>query len=294
MLSILIPTKDYECYPLVEQLHKQGEKLGCDYEIIVGEDGSRPDALIANRRIETLTNCRRMIRIANVGRANIRNLLAEEAKYPYILFIDSDAVVEKEDFLAYYIKELEKNDVVCGGLYHADILEDKECSLRYRYEKKADKSRDAETRNKRPYDQFTTFNFAIKKELFLSIKFNPAIMRYGYEDTLFGKELEKRGIKIKHVDNKLLHNGLDNNSIFLSKIENSLITLSEIEEVIGTTPLLSTASRLDRTHLAKPYILIWKTFRQSMVKNLTGKKPSLTILNLYKLGFFLLNRKPIG
>ena len=294
MLSILIPTRDYECYQLTEQLHKQGEKLGHAYEIIVGEDGSRPDVLIANRRIETLPNCRRMIRIANVGRANIRNQLAEAAKYPYILFIDSDAVVEKEDFLECYIKELEEHDVVCGGLYHADILDDEECSLRYRYEKKADKSRDAETRGKRPYDQFSTFNFAIRKELFRTIQFNPRIMRYGYEDTLFGKELEKRGVKIKHIDNRLLHNGLDKNRIFLSKIENSLITLSEIEDIIGSTPLLATAARLDRLHLAKPYILIWKLFRNSMVKNLTDKRPSLTMLNLYKLGYFLHNRKPRG
>ena len=294
MLSILIPTKDYDCHQLIEQLHEQGEKMEYDYEIIVGEDGTRHDFLEKNINADILTNCRRIIRTDNIGRANIRNLLAVEAKFPYILFIDSDAIVEKDDFLEYYIKALKDYDVVCGGLYHADTLTNKECSLRYRYEKNADKRRDADLRNQRPYNEFSTFNFAIKKELFTSIFFKPEITRYGYEDTLFGKELEKRGIEILHINNKLLHNGLEKNAIFLSKVEQSLMTLSEIEKEIGTTPLLSAVSKLSRWHMTRVYLFVWRQFRSTMVKNLTSKTPSLTILNLYKLGYFLLNRKQRG
>lgn len=264
-----------------------------DYEIIVGEDGTCPDFLDKNICADILTNCRRIIRTDNIGRANIRNLLAIEAKHPYLLFIDSDAVVEKADFLECYINALKEHDVVCGGLYHAQHLDDPACSLRYKYEKKADKHRDAEHRNKRPYNEFTTFNFAIKKELFTSIFFKPEITRYGYEDTLFGKELKKRNASITHIDNRLLHNGLEKNAIYLSKVEQSLTTLSEIEKEIGCTTLLSAVEKLKHWHLTKPYLFLWKKLRYKMVKNLTSKKPSLTILNLYKLGYFLLNRKQI-
>ena len=106
MLSILIPTKDHDCHRLVEELHRQGEKLDCPFEIILGEDGTLPGNLRLNMSTELLENCRRVIHKKNIGRANIRNLLAMEARYRNLLFIDNDAVVEKDDFLKCYIEAL--------------------------------------------------------------------------------------------------------------------------------------------------------------------------------------------
>ena len=165
MLSILIPTKDYDCHILVEELHRQGESLGLPYEIIIGEDGTAEENLRLNTMADSLTHCRRIIKKTNIGRAAIRNLLARESRYPNLIFIDCDAVVEKDDFLRSYSDALKDYDVVCGALYHANEQPNDECSLRYRYEKEADKQRDAVTRSKAPYDKFTTFNFAIKKDM---------------------------------------------------------------------------------------------------------------------------------
>lgn len=287
MLSILIPTKDYDCHELIEELHRQGEAMDKPFEILVGEDGTQPAALQLNIAADILTNCRRIIREKNIGRANIRNTLAIEAKYPNILFLDSDAVVEKEDFLQCYTKALENSVVVCGGLYHTKELPDNSCTLRFRYEKEADKRRGAATRSLAPYKDFSTFNFAIKRDLFLSIFFNEKIEHYGYEDTLFGKELERRGITITHIDNPLLHNGLESNAVYLAKVEQSLITLSTLGKEIGTTPLLQAVDKLKRHHLTGLFMLAWRTTRRLMRRNLTGKKPSLTIFKLYKLGYFL-------
>lgn len=287
MLSILIPTKDYDCHLLVEELHRQGEALDCPFEIIVGEDGTSPDNLKLNMAAELLDNCRRVIRPVNIGRANIRNILAMEAIHRNILFIDSDAVVEKKDFLQCYIDALKDNEVVCGGLYHADKLPDKNHTLRFRYEKEADRHRDAATRNKKPYDKFTTFNFAIRRDIFTSIFFNANITKYGYEDTLFGKELERRSYRILHIDNKLLHSGLEHNALYLAKIEQSLMTLREIRSRIGSSPLLDAAAKLNRWHLTWLYMLLWRTARGFMKKNLTGSNPSLKILKAYKLGYYI-------
>lgn len=287
MISILIPTKDYDCHKLVEELQRQGEALGLGYEIIVGEDGTSAQALQMNAAVDLLANCRRVIKEKNIGRANIRNALALEARYPNLLFIDSDAVVEKDDFLQTYCNALKKNDVVCGGLYHTDILHDKECSLRFKYEKEADKRRDAATRNLAPHDKFTTFNFAIRRELFTSIFFNEKIEQYGYEDTLFGKELERRSIAVKHIDNALLHNGIEKNSVYLAKVEQSLSTLKNIEKEIGKTPLLLCADKLHRFHMTGLFMLAWRAAQRMMRRNLTGERASLTIFKLYKLGYFL-------
>lgn len=291
MLSILIPTKDYDCRQLIEELQRQGEGLGIPYEIIVGEDGTSQSNLQNNITADVLPNCRRVIREKNIGRANIRNVLAIEAKLQNILFIDCDAVVEKNDFLKSYIEALKACEVVCGGLYHAVALPDKSCSLRFRYEKEADKRRDAATRSLNPYNEFTTFNFAIRRELFLSIFFNTKITKYGFEDVLFGKELERRGIEILHIDNKLLHNGLEDNSAYLAKVEQAIITLTGIEEQIVTTPLLEAARKLRQWHLKWAFMLVWKAARRAMVKNLLGERPSLTLLKIYKLGYYFIAKE---
>lgn len=287
MISVLIPVKDYCCKQLIEELHKQGEGLHIPYEILIGEDGTSPENLQLNIVAEILPSCRRIIRAENIGRANIRNLLALEAKYENLLFIDSDAIVEKGDFLATYIEALEKAEVVCGGLYHTSKLPGRKYTLRFKYEKKADKSRSAAVRCTAPYDKFATFNFAIRKELFTSIFFNTRITQYGYEDTLFGKELEKRNASVLHIDNQLLHNGLEDNVTYLSKIEQSIVTLISIKEEISSTPLLDCAAKLQRYHLAGLFLLFWKATQKWMKRNLVGGNPSLKILNIYKLGFFL-------
>lgn len=287
MLSILIPTKDHDCHRLVEELHRQGEKLDCPFEIILGEDGTLPGNLRLNMSTELLENCRRVIHKKNIGRANIRNLLAMEARYRNLLFIDNDAVVEKDDFLKCYVEALKENEVVCGGLYHAAELPDRECTLRYRYEKKADTTRDAATRSKTPYKNFTTFNFAIRRDIFISILFNTSIVDYGYEDTLFGKELERRGHNILHIDNKLLHNGLERNAIYLAKVEQSLMTLKGISREIGSTPLLDCVVKLRKWHLTGLFMIYWRWSRKRLRKNLLGNNPSLKKFNIYKLGYYI-------
>ena len=40
MLSILIPTYNYDCSRLIRDLQAQAEQAGIDYEIIVADDAS--------------------------------------------------------------------------------------------------------------------------------------------------------------------------------------------------------------------------------------------------------------
>ncbi|MBR2638275.1 MAG: glycosyltransferase [Bacteroidaceae bacterium] len=287
MLSILIPTKDYDCHRLIKELHRQGQALDIPFEILVGEDGTSAANLNLNNTSDNLPNYRRIVKTHNIGRAKMRNLLALESRYSNLIFIDSDAIVEKSDFLAIYTEALKSYSVVCGGLYHADKCPNNNCSLRYRYEKETDKKRDALTRSKAPYDRFSTFNFAIKKDIFVAILFDDSITRYGHEDTLFGKELEKRGIKIKHIENRLLHNGLEDNATFLAKTEQALFNLKEMKDKIGETPLLIAVHKLQKFHLEGLFMAFWKRCKGILKKNLLGNKPSLKIFNIYKLGYYI-------
>ena len=291
MLSILIPTKDYSCCRLVESLHKQCEAIGLRYEIIIAEDGSSPQGLKLNESIEKLSNCKRIIKENNVGRAIIRNILASKAKCQNIMFIDSDAIAEKNDIIIKHIEALKESPVVCGGLYHADKLQNNTHSLRYKYEKRIDKLRSVAERRKQPYARFATFSFAIKRELFMQIKFCDKIERYGHEDTLFGQELQRRNIPIKHIDAPLLHSGLETNEIYLKKVEDSIETLIKLGNNINDTPLLRCYNRLKKNHMVSFTAFTWKIMKPLIRKNLLSNNPSITLLNTYKIGLFCYIKK---
>ncbi len=286
MLSILIPTKDYNCRVLVEELSRQCERLAVPCEILIGEDGSTSEGLEQNRSMSQLPCCRIIEYKVNLGRARVRNRLAEEAQYENLVFIDSDAIVEREDYLSVYLEALRDNDIVCGGLYHPVFIPSPDCTLRYKYEKDADRKRPASVRRKHPYNDFSTFNFAIKRALFLSIRFDENIKEYGYEDTLFGHKIKENGYSIMHIDNPLLHTGLESNKQYLSKIELSLKTLYNIREDIDTTPLLA-AFRSVRCFRMLPFAAwVWRRTQNMLRSNLMGENPSLFLFKLYKLGYY--------
>ena len=286
MLSILIPTKDYNCRVLVEELSRQCEKLAVPCEILIGEDGSTNEGLEQNRAMSYLPFCRIIEYKVNLGRARVRNRLAEEARYENLIFIDSDAIVERGDFLSVYLKALQDNDIVCGGLYHPVFIPSPDCTLRYKYEKDADRKRPASVRRKHPYNDFSTFNFAIKRNLFLSIRFDENIKEYGYEDTLFGHRIKEKGLAITHIDNPLLHTGLESNKQYLSKIELSLKTLYNIREDINTTPLLAAYRRVRCVRMLPFAAWLWRRTQNLLRSNLMGENPSLFLFKLYKLGYY--------
>ena len=296
MLSILIPTRDYTCYQLVADLHQQAEELGVPYEIIVAEDGSRSQVnIIANHKITELSHCRHLVNKENIGPANIRNLLAREAAYGWILFIDSDAQVKKADFLSTYYQHIGKADVVVGGLQHQQENHDPHRSLRFKYEKQADLHRSAAERSQQPYDKFTTFNFMMRRSTFLCILFDKTCKDYGYEDALFGVELKKRGISILHIDNPLIHLGLDTNERFLEKSEQALRTLRalggrmEQHSYVGRT-----YQRLHKRHLGGVIRGFHTLFGGLIKRNLLSAHPVLLFFSLYKLGYYATLKKELS
>lgn len=263
-LSILIPVYRYDCTQLVADLEAQGDALDIDYELITADD-------------EEL----------RLGRAGIRNYLADEAQGKYLLFIDCDAAVENPHFIENYLKIANMAEVVCGGLYHADELPSPSVSLRYRYEKEADKHRSARERSRHPYDKFTTFNFLIKREVFQRIRFNEACVGYGHEDTFFGAKLKECGISILHIDNPLRHDGLESNDYFLEKTREALRNLSRMaDELKGHSPLLKTYSRLEYLGFNQALGDWFTANREWFERKLRKRHPSLFLFKLYKLGYY--------
>ena len=284
-LSILIPTFNQDCTQLVHDLLEQ---LPQDAEIIVADDGSTAASVRENNAtIAKLPRCRFWQAKMNLGRAKIRNLLAEMAKGEWILFIDSDAQVRSKDFIASYLKETDGRQVICGGTGNFDTCPSPDKALRYKYEVLAERVKTLKKRRKKPYAQFSTFNFMILRELFMQIRFCNEICDYGHEDTLFGLELKDRKIPVLHIDNKLIHTGLETTPAYLRKIKTSLFTLSRLDESIQRRINISAiALCLKKLHLRGFAVWLFNISSRQLRKNLFSSNPNLILFKIYKLGYF--------
>ncbi len=226
----------------------------------------------------------------NVGRSKIRNMLVQKASYPHLLFLDCDVEISDSAFIRRYVQVL-SNQVVCGGLGYASNYLDESMRLRWIYGKKRE-AKAAHIRRHHPYDNFVSGNFLISKSVFSQILFNEKIRKYGHEDTLFGIQLQEKNVEITHIDNVVLHQGLESADIFIRKTEDAISNLKELSHkkeyavmLERHVRLLRTYKRLQMLHLHHAGKFVFYFFRKSVKRNLEGKHPNLFLFDLYKLGF---------
>ena len=287
-LSILIPTYNDLCVTLVDALRKQAEAAGIVYEILVGDDGSTDNSVVAeNRIIEQWQHCHYLIQPQNIGRAAIRNLLAREAQYDWILFIDSDMTMVRPDFIIKYIF-WEDADVIDGGVTIGGDADALKGNLRYRYEKSSEQEHTVEIRQQNPYRDFHTANFFIRRDLMLSHPFDERFRYYGYEDVLFGKQLRADHIAITHIDNPMGFCTFESNPDFVSKTEEGLRTLHQFrDELRGYSRMLTLIDGIHIPLILSLIRLFHRLFGRLIRCNLCGPHPYIKLFSLYKLGYFL-------
>lgn len=287
-LSILIPTYNDLCVKLVGDLRQQAETTGIIYEILVGDDGSTDASVVnENRQIEHWEHCRYLTQSQNIGRAAIRNYLAHEAQYDYLLFIDSDMTVVRHDFIRNYTSQTDV-DVIDGGVSIGGDSEVLKGNLRYLYEKASEHEHTVEIRQKNPYQDFHTANFMIRCDLMRSHPFDERFRYYGYEDVLFGKTLKADGIKITHIDNPLGFNTFEDNPSFVAKTEEGLRTLHHFQdELRGYSRLLTFVGGIHIPQILWIIRLCHRLFGGLIRRNLCGGHPYRRLFSLYKIGYYL-------
>ncbi|MCL1932488.1 MAG: glycosyltransferase [Candidatus Azobacteroides sp.] len=290
MLSICIPIYNYEVGRLVRDLHLQAEKVGYPFEILLMDDASEEKFREMNQAIH-LEAVRYIQLNENIGRSKIRNRLAEEARFPRLLFMDCDSAVSSSCYIENYTPFFESQTVCCGGRIYEDKAPTDSTYLRWKYGV-ARECAPASEREKNPNAGFQTNNFLIHKHIFEKVKFNEDLTGYGHEDTLFGLELSGQGIVIRHIDNPLIHLGLESASEFLEKTENGIKNLYRVElllrekypEYINHSRIMRSKLFLQKLHLSGFTSKLFGIMRQPMKNRLLGKKPSLMIFDLYRLG----------
>lgn len=306
-LSILLPSYNNVCVSLVQVLQRQADALRgkldkpFSYEIIVADDGSTDAACIdANRVIGDMLHCRYLRMEQNVGRAQIRNVLISESRGDYVLLIDSDLFLCDDNYLYKYATSTA--DVVYGGtriggegfamVDNKANTENLKGNLRYIYEKKAEPSHRAAFRQLRPNQEISVCNLYARRDIMEAHPFDSRFKAYGYEDVLFGKRLAESGIEVTHIDNPVLINEFEPNSVFVKKTEEAILTLCRFEQDLeGYSNLKTKVTTLGRYIPLSLFRLWHRIMKNKEKRNLTGSKPSLLLFKLYKLGFFLENRK---
>ncbi|MBQ0087932.1 MAG: glycosyltransferase family 2 protein [Prevotellaceae bacterium] len=290
MLSIIIPTYNVLCQELVLALQNACLKSSVSdcYEIIVGDDASTdPEISRRTKNIAHLSNCSVITMETNVGKARMVNQLAKIAKYDNLLMIDSDARLYDISFIENYIDEIKNGyDVVCGGIMTDDEEIEENRQLRYKYELSFTNLRNLYYRSRHPFEYFSTFNVLIRKDIFEKIQYNKRCTKYGYEDTVLGLDLKDMGYNVRHIDNPLIHTGIDSNENFVKKTENSLEILASLDMHYQKQIKVSKFCLMLKKYKILPIItLLHRLFGNVERRNIIANS-NLTLFKWYKIGYF--------
>ena len=298
-ISLLIPVFDYDIIALVHSMKDAMGKVPEFYEILIGDDGSSAEYRKKYRSLEE-DNVKVISSKKNIGRAAIRNRLALEAKGDFLIFIDADVMLPgtAEAYMLKWLPFLNNSRVICGGiLYHDSAPGDPDKLLRWKYGKWREQ-KSAVERNKHPHRGFSTFNVLFEKSVFSKIRFNEELKQYGHEDTLLGFQLKKAGIDILHIDNGLMHEGLESNRDFLNKTKLGIENLSQLYDKVTdkksfseTVSMLKIYYKLRLLGLTRILAGIFIRYRDRMEIRLDSSNISLLLFAFYKMSMFCTYRE---
>ena len=289
-LSILIPVFNWNVNILVDSLLAQKADWPGATEIILVDDGSSEEFRGLNRPLAARPGVCYQELAHNVGRAAIRNLLANQARYEWLLLLDNDSLLPDTHFLARYAATSDRAAVLIGGTcYSATPPVESMLYLRWRYGQ-ARESRPATVRQTAPYSQLTINNALIRADIFRRFPLDERLTGYGHEDTKFGVELAAAQIPVLHLENPVLHNGLEPAASFLQKSEQAVHNLAQVfrQDGLGTdSHLLQTALRLRRLGLAPAACTVLGAAVPLLRRQLLSAAPRLRLFDLLKLHWLL-------
>lgn len=289
MISVCIPVYNFKIGDLLTQLVFLLQRAEIEYEILIVEDASETSFSENNLKVAESCSARYIYLNENIGRSAIRNYLCKEAQYPNLLFLDCDSLIITDDFISNYSSYLNKNKVVYGGTkYHAQKPE-KKYLLHWNYGRKRE-IKPVTVRNKYPSQYFKTNNFLIPKTILINHPFNEQLKGYGHEDTLMGVELSQFNIPVYHIDNAVLHAGLETNEQFVLKTQESIRNLLIIREEFGLHginrhfKLLDVFSKIQNLNLVNVLSIVYK-LSQPLLLFLLKNFYLMKVFDFYKLGF---------
>ena len=284
MLSILIPTFNDDLTSLVQNLCREIQSLDSPVEVIIGDDHSDQknnyDLLKKVGPVSLVRNPQ------NLGRTATRQRLAQNAKFKTLLFLDADVLPVYNDFLARYLAHLGQSVVTFGGVRYSDQKPKKQLLLRWVYGQKRE-AKTAEQRRRNPHFIISQ-NLLIDRDIFLTVN-NPEIQRYGW-DNVFSYQLYHQDIDVLHLDNPVLHMGLESYDNYLDKVKRAMNTLvwAQKQGMISDdfTSIQKFYHKINTLRLAGLLEQLIRPCLPLMRKQLASRFPSVRVLDFYKFYYF--------
>lgn len=296
MLSVCIPIFNQDVSELIQKLHIQAMHLGTEAEILLIDDASEEAIREKNRKLSDLPLVRYEELEENIGRSRIRNTLSKKARHPLLLFLDCDVTPVHSDFLKRYLEAGKDGSVVCGGHLYQEMTP-KQPYLLHWLAGSTREARDATTRQANPHNSFMTASFLLPAATIYELPFNEEINGYGHEDTLYGFQLKQRHIPVKHIDNPVMHNGLEQSAEFLEKTKHAMSNLRRVYELTGShkdfrdmVKVLKACENIRKWRLHALLGLFCRLSEKHVYRHLCGKSPRLWMLDIYKLSHICHNR----
>ena len=282
-LSILIPTYNYNVLPLVKQLHHQGLESEISFEINVYDDCS-PDSPKENEHINSLSHASFTKLPKNIGRSAIRNRLAQNATNETLLFLDADTLPMNTNFISNYVPYLTSAcELVFGGIAYTASKPKKYQKLRYIYGRKREMQSVAH-RAENPHFIMSA-NLMIRKEIFLHL--NTMLENIYGDDLVLSQNLKNSDFSTIHLDNPIIHLGLETSEVFFKKSMQAVTTIVRLEENDLIDPDLTKLQRtfisLRKNGFLPIALFVVRAMKFLLKRNLLGPIPFLYFLDLLKL-----------
>lgn len=284
MLSILIPIYNQDVRKLVYTLAKQCYKANINFQILCFDDGSDEKFKSKNKELAFKMNINYTELPENLGRSKIRNWLGKAAYFEYLLFLDGDSGVRDKNFIKNYVDALPTEDILYGGrVYQKKKPARLQKVLHWKYGVKRE-ALPAKKRNVYPFLNFQSNNFLIPAKIFESIPFSENVKGYGYEDLQYARKMELAGFKIRHINNPVLHDGLENQQVFIQKTKKAMenLVFLEGENQVPRTRMVDFQQRLEYFGLDKLLYKLLARYLNKVENNLRSASPSIFLFSLWK------------
>jgi hypothetical protein len=208
------------------------------------------------------------------------------AQFKNLLFLDGDSKVIRSDFISRYLEGEDSSLLTYGGReYQKEKPKNQKLVMHWKYGTKRE-ALDVNKRSSDPYLNFQSNNFMVKDHVFKMLQFDEDIHGYGYEDLLYAQKIKELGITIYHIDNPVLHDGLETADQFIAKTRNAIRNLVELNQDGHLLDIRLTKfyTKLKKYGLLNLLLMYAKNREKSIMKNLIeSSRPSIREFSLFKL-----------
>lgn len=193
-------------------------------EILLYDDGTGDEAinealLIAAEKAGVAV--RLFFAPINKGRSTARNVLTENAKAEWVLFLDADMLPQTETFIADYLSEIVKDnaDIIFGGFSVQAEKFSNDTELHRVFSQTSD-CLSAEERTKNGPQYVCSSNLCVRKSVLKSQGFDTSFTGWGWEDSEWAARVSHQ-YRLSHAEIPALHLGLESTETLLSRFKTS-------------------------------------------------------------------------